>query len=357
MADPLVSIRRAPTYPDPTSRMARTGRLEAPRVLTFSELCHLLVSSRRTSEYKTDVGCWTPISFAEDRRIKADATALTALVFDLDQPPDGGPLIQGQVDEDFARLRAAGAMWFAHTSYSYGCTEDAKGNPIPPKVAWRLLVPLDTWLLRAPQESAEHFALRARWVARRFIELVGIRCVHELSDLGRIWFWPGTHPDRLVSFSIAGQLVDVKPAALHELLAGFKEPTIAPAKLPTNPSTIPPDRAYQGLDILRRHWPDARNALGISRHKMRLGLVGILAMAGYDDDAIADGVAYVYSAVGDDAEYKTLEAITHTRHCIEQGANVLTWGGLREWFAAIGKLRTLEHARLLLTPWGGPADG
>jgi hypothetical protein len=88
---------------------------------------------------------------------------------------------------------------------------------------------------------------------------------------------------------------------------------------------------------------------------MRLGLVGALAMVGYDDDAILDSVAYVYGAVGDDAEYKTAEAIAHTRHQIEQGANVLTWGGLAPWFAAINRPHTLECVKQWLFPRQPPA--
>jgi hypothetical protein len=323
--EPTLSVRMAETYPDPTSKMARTGPLGEPYTMPFKQWCRWLVGNLVVSAEKTSVGCWTPIAFEDERRRVADARALTALVYDLDQHTE-----QADVDADFERLRAAGLQWFAHTSHSH-C--ELRDEPPRPHVAWRLLVPLDAWLLRGPEETAEHFKGRAKHVARTFVKRVGIRGVYDLSDLGRIWFLPAVHPERVDSFEVAGG--QGAPARLVDLLEVYREPKREPFHAPPNNGDgLHPERFRKALDALLKTWPEPRE--GANRHAMRLGLVGVLCMAGLDDEQVQSAVRYVYSTVGDDAEYKTGEALEHTRHQIEQGANVLTWGPLQSYYRGLG---------------------
>lgn len=348
--EPALSVRMARTYPDPTSKMARTGPLGEPAMLPFGSWCRQLVSMLVVSEEKTSVGCWTPIVFTGDRRRVADAVALTALVYDLDQHPS-----QHEVNLDFERLRASGLRWMAHTSHSHGELRDGREH-----VAWRLLVPLDTWLQRSQGETCEHFKARANHVSGALVKRVGLRGVFKLSDLARVWFLPAVHPARVEGLRIAGGAGE--PARLVDLLSDYREPKVEPFKPPATGGQLNPERVSKALDALRKTWPSvpmqlpARNYSDYrgssasqvpqygetrldsvaGRHLMRLGLVGVLCMAGLDDEQVEAAVRHVYSAVGDDAEYKTAEALEHTRHQIEQGANVLTWGPLQAYYRAHG---------------------
>lgn len=298
--------------------MARTGPLGAPTTLDFGEWCATLASPAISAE-KTAVGCWTPIDFAGDSRRKSDAQRVTCLVFDLDQHVHAA-----DADADFARLSSSGLTWFAHTSHSHG--EIRSGQP---HVAWRLLVPLDCWLDRAPAETAAHFALRARHLSQWCVDRIGLRGVFALADTARIWYLPAVHPDRHQAWRTEGRWGN--PICLAQAMADFREPKVEPfRKPPATPEGLDLDSVRRALDTLRDCWPGAR--AGYDRNYMRLALVGLLAMSGFDDDYIEQSVAHVYSLVGDDAAHKTATAIEHTRHQIDQGANVLTWGPIRSYF-------------------------
>jgi hypothetical protein len=226
---PSSTITRFSSRTDPTGTRQR---IDWPTWLGSLE------PTPRAYATKPSVPGWSPARFTGDRRVNAAVEAITALVLDVD---DGGA---------WAAAHAAFGAFagLLHTSYSHGQTTDKDGQPCPPRICFRVILPLVR-----PVTPHEHARLWA-WAADHALAH-GLRLDPAPKAPGQFWYLPAVRPGAEATYRaerLPGAPLD--PDALLAPLRTSTTPPPGPGSRRAEPPSLSA-RRRRGERLCARHPP------------------------------------------------------------------------------------------------------